>query len=628
MTDPRFDPPTATLPRRPALTPEMPTSWKSVRIGDLTRCTSGGTPNTTVPAYWNGGIPWLSSGELKHGVIHSTERSVTERGLRESSTKMIPAKSVLVALAGQGRTRGTVAINMIPLCTNQSIAAILPSPQFIPEYLYYDLAARYDELRSLSTGGTGRGALNLGQIGSLRFPLPPISEQHAIVDALADIDSHIRTLEAIVVKKGDIQRAAMHKLLTGAARLSGFATPWKRTRIGDIGVFFKGSGITRTDLDADGVPCIRYGELYTRYCGHIHTPIERVRRAVAKTALPLKPGDLLFACSGETADEIGRCSAYMATEPAYAGGDIAVLRPDGQDSCFLGYLMNHRQVAAQKARLGQGDAVVHISIRSLSGIEIELPTRLEQKAIGTVLADIDREIEAIRRRIAKVRAVRIGMMQQLLTGRVRLITATARTQTATPATLSRHSWQFNEAVVIAVLADQFGSEEFPLGRLRYTKFSYLLHRHSDGVIGGYLKKAAGPYNPRTRYGGPERIAETKGYTRKHRHGRLRGLVAGAHIEEARRYFNQWYGEKALTWLEQFRRRRNEELEVLTTVDMAAVELRDQGETVSPERVHRFLQDTPEWKQKLGRTAFTDAGIGRAIEEGSRLFPATDGGDYE
>ena len=217
-------------------------------------------------------------------------------------------------------------------------------------------------------------------------------------------------------------------------------------------------------------------------------------------------------------------------------------------------------------------------------------------------------------------------MRQLLNGRVRLIAETARTQTATQAKPSRHSWQFNEAVVIAALADQFGSEEFPLGRLRYTKFSYLLHRHSDGVIGGYLKKAAGPYNPRTRYGGPERIAETKGYTRRHRHGNFRGLVAGAHIEEARRYFEQWYGEKALTWLEQFRRRRNEELEVLTTVDMAAVELRDQGETVSPERVHRFLQDTPEWKQKLGRTAFTDAGIGRAIEESSRLFGATDRGD--
>ena len=162
--------------------------WEIKRLGDFTDCVAGGTPSTLNKEYWGGPIRWMSSGELNNKIIKDVEKRITEQGLRESSTKIIPPRCVLIGLAGQGKTRGTVAINLVEICTNQSIAAILPNESFVPEYLYYNLDARYHELRGMSTGDGGRGGLNLQIIRSVFVPFPEISEQRAIAEALSDVD--------------------------------------------------------------------------------------------------------------------------------------------------------------------------------------------------------------------------------------------------------------------------------------------------------------------------------------------------------------------------------------------------------------------------------------------------------
>ena len=212
-------------------------------------------------------------------------------------------------------------------------------------------------------------------------------------------------------------------------------------------------------------------------------------------------------------------------------------------------------------------------------------------------------------------------MQQLLTGRVQLVKpkeATERTAGTAPAA-RKHNWQFNEAVVIAVLIRKFGTERYPLGRVRYTKLSYLLHRHEEGRAEGYLKKAAGPYNPRTRYGGPEKIALERRYVRQFKSGRYEGFVADEHVDEAERYFDKWYGREALQWIEQFRYRKNDELELLATVDMAAEELHAAGSEISVGNVKDVILGDREWKAKVNRRAFSDANISRAIESCRTLF---------
>ena len=177
-----------------------------------------------------------------------------------------------------------------------------------------------------------------------------------------------------------------------------FSGEWETRQLKELGLFSKGRGIKRDDVTDEGVPCIRYGELYTRYQDYILKVASRIPPDVAKTALPIKTGDLLFAGSGETAEEIGRCAAYLGEEQAYAGGDVIVLTPSGQNSIYLGHLMNSPIVSAQKARLGQGDAVVHIYINNLAQVQIQLPSITEQHAIASVLSDMDAEIAALEQR--------------------------------------------------------------------------------------------------------------------------------------------------------------------------------------------------------------------------------------
>lgn len=234
---------------------------------------------------------------------------------------------------------------------------------------------------------------------------------------------------------------------------------------------------------------------------------------------------------------------------------------------------------------------------------------------------MDAEIAALEAHRDKTRMLKQAMMQELLTGRTRLVSVAQEGQEKKQRHRS-HNWEFNEAVVISVLIRHFGSEQFPMGRKRYTKLAYLLHRHAEGVATGYRKKAAGPYNPDVRYKGPERIAQKNGYIQPHANGKFSGFVAAENIAKAEAYFEQWYGRDLIIWIEQFRRRKNDELELLATVGMAAEDLRRAGQPVAVEAIRTVIRSHPEWVSKLDRAVFSDLNIARALNEVNRLFPTT------
>lgn len=197
----------------------LPEDWEIRRVGDFTDCTAGGTPSTQVSSYWGGEIPWMSSGELHLKQVYDVVGRITEKGLENSSTKFVPANSVLIGLAGQGKTRGTVAISKIPLCTNQSIAAIFPTDEFNSTFLFYNLENRYDELRALSTGDGGRGGLNLTIIRNVLVKFPSLPEQTTIAQLLSDMDAEIEALECRLKKTQALKQGMMQALLTGKIRL-------------------------------------------------------------------------------------------------------------------------------------------------------------------------------------------------------------------------------------------------------------------------------------------------------------------------------------------------------------------------------------------------------------------------
>jgi Restriction endonuclease S subunits len=154
-------------------------------IGEIANCYPGATPKTSKPEYWEKGtIPWMSSGEVNYGDVTFTGKKITQLGYDNSSTKMVPANTVVIALAGQGKTRGTVAITRIPLCTNQSLCAIVTKENILSEFLLYFLRSQYQQLRDVSSGDGTRGGLNLKMINAYKVPVPPMPVQSEIVRIL------------------------------------------------------------------------------------------------------------------------------------------------------------------------------------------------------------------------------------------------------------------------------------------------------------------------------------------------------------------------------------------------------------------------------------------------------------
>ncbi len=194
--------------------------WVEIIVGKAAELTAGATPSTKNSKYWGGNIPWMNSGEINLKQVFSVEGRITEIGLQKSSTKLIPENSILIALAGQGKTRGTVAINRVKLCTNQSIAAIMPNAkQLNSEFLYFNLDNRYRELRSMSTGDGGRGGLNLSILKSIKLHLPSLTEQQKIASVLTNADREIELLEQQLTDLKQEKKALMQQLLTGKRRV-------------------------------------------------------------------------------------------------------------------------------------------------------------------------------------------------------------------------------------------------------------------------------------------------------------------------------------------------------------------------------------------------------------------------
>lgn len=260
-----------------------------------------------------------------------------------------------------------------------------------------------------------------GSLNSFRIVVPnDPAEREAIAEALDDVAALVETLERLIAKKQAVRKGMVQELLNRHTRLPGFSAEWTEANLGSLGTFLKGRGIKRDDVMPGGIRCIRYGELYTAFDDYTTDTQSFVTASVASTALPLRSGDVLFAGSGETREEIGKCVAYVGPTPAVTGGDVIVLRSEMCNPIYLAVLANTPEIVAQKARAGQGDAVVHIYGQSLAAVRVPLPPREEQDAIARVIVDIDEQVCSMQRRLAKAQNTKIGMMQELLTGRTRL----------------------------------------------------------------------------------------------------------------------------------------------------------------------------------------------------------------
>ena len=269
--------------------------------------------------------------------------------------------------------------------------------------------------------------------------LPPLPEQAAIVRFLDHADRrirrYIRAKQKLITLLEEQKQALIHRAVTrgldpnvrlkpsGVEWLGDVPEHWEIHQLGRIGRFFKGIGGTKEDEVPSGVPCVRYGDLYMQHQYFIRESRSRVSEQRAVDYTPIQYGDVLFAGSGETIEEIGKSAVNLISRHACCGGDVIIFRSQIEvDASFLGYATDCPQAAHQKSCMGRGITVLHIYGDELKYMWVAIPPLSEQAAIGRCLdeanADIAVDIDRARRQIVLWREYRTRLIADVVTGKL------------------------------------------------------------------------------------------------------------------------------------------------------------------------------------------------------------------
>lgn len=257
-----------------------------------------------------------------------------------------------------------------------------------------------------------------GNLKNILIPIPPKEEQKAIAKALSDTDELISSLEKLISKKEAIKQGTMQQLLTGKKRLNGFSGEWEE-RLGDIANFLKGKGLPKSALSNDGkYKCIHYGELFTTY-KEIIKHIKSFTNQGEDTILSIE-NDILMPTSDVTPNGLATASCIQENG-IILGGDILIIRANKNilDGCFFSFYISIDK--NQIMQLISGSTVYHLYGSDMANFIFKLPPTIEeQKAISEILLDMDNEIETIKQKLSKTKAIKDGIMSELLTGKTRL----------------------------------------------------------------------------------------------------------------------------------------------------------------------------------------------------------------
>ena len=405
----------------------IPADWDCSRIGDLTtRVGSGITPTGGKRVYVTAGRPFLRSQNVGWGLLNLHDLAfITDEIHALFATSEIKEGDVLLNITGASIGRSAVAdITVARGNVNQHVCEIRPdserlSSQFLNSYLLSASGQR--QIDNFQAGGNRQG-LNYSQIRSFLVPRPSLREQRAIAEALSDVAGLIGAMEVLIAKKRAIKQAAMQQLLTGKTRLPGFSGKWRTKRLGEV-ASIRNQKVLPSNVDLD-TPCVELD--------HIEPGDGRLLEcSMAQNSTSPKyrffVGDVLF----------GRLRPYLRKfwHAAWDGICTTEIWPlmvntEQADSGFLHAIVQSNRFIAT-ASISYGTHMPRADWGVMYNFAVSLPQVQEQRAIAAVLSDMDAESAALERRRDKARAIKQGMMQQLLTGRVRLVQPeTAAEQTA------------------------------------------------------------------------------------------------------------------------------------------------------------------------------------------------------
>ena len=374
-------------------------TWEQREVSNVAMISTGGTPSTAINEYWNPKqVPWLSSGEVHKKYITYTDDKISNEGLNHSSARMIKQNSVLIALAGQGKTRGTVAINRISLSTNQSIAAMTFAPDICPEFVFSNLESRYDELRKVSSGDGTRGGLNKQLVSEIQIPYTSLNEQRKIGQFFTHLDRLITLHQRKYDKLTKVKKAMLEKMfpkngsLYPEIRFKGFTDAWEQRELGELVEFYNGDRSSRypndSDMVSDGVPFINAGDLVS---GRVK--LDTANKITEEkfnelSGAKIQRGDIIYCLRGT----LGKNAFVDNFDVGTVASSLVDIRPKKVVGKYLFQVLNSDIEYTQRTVNDEGAAQPNLSAKNLSLFNIPMPDEIEQEKIAAYFDDLDRLI--------------------------------------------------------------------------------------------------------------------------------------------------------------------------------------------------------------------------------------------
>ncbi len=391
----------------------IPKDWTIKELGSVADVIGGGTPSTSISKYWNGNINWFTPTEVGHNkYVFQSKRKLTKDGLKNSSAQMLKIGTILLtSRAGIG----DMAILKREACTNQGFQSLLTTKETDNEFLYYLVSSKKSLLLEKASGSTFL-EISPNNVRQILIPMPSVKEeQTAIATVLSDTDVLIENLEKLIAKKKAIKQGAMQQLLTGKKRLPGFSGEWEEKKLKSVAEMSSGGTPLSINSAYYGgkIPWVVIADMtkIKKYLFNTEKCITEIGLGSSSAKL-FRKGVLLFAMYAS----IGKC-AIAKVDVTCNQAILGINTKDINTEYLYYYLASNEQKFLQ---MGQAGTQNNLNKEIVENLAIPCPPKEEQDAIAIFLSDMDVDIEKQERKLEKYTMLKQGMMQQLLTGKIRL----------------------------------------------------------------------------------------------------------------------------------------------------------------------------------------------------------------
>lgn len=403
----------------------IPADWEIKTVGNLSQMVTVGFVGSMAHLFTTNGIPLLRGQNVlprKIDLTGSKFISVQTHNLWKKSA--LRAGDITIVRVGYPGTCAVIPknfgeANAASLVIVRPISSLVES-DFMCWVLLSDIGRK--QINAALVGGAQQ-VINIGMATSLVLPLPERSEQCIISAALNDVDALLNSLDRLIAKKRDLKQAAMQKLLTGQTRLPGFQGKWEQVRLGELFSFKNGLNKGK-QFFGFGTPIVNYMDVFKNaslLCSQLQGRVSLTKQEIEN--FDVRKGDVLFTRTSETPEEIGLTGAIL-DEPIQTVFSGFVLRgrpkSDRLDDSFKAYCFRSSFVRNQIISKATYTTRALTNGRVLSAVMLLVPGKAEQIAVAKMLSDIDAELAALEQCREKTRALKHGMMQELLTGKTRL----------------------------------------------------------------------------------------------------------------------------------------------------------------------------------------------------------------